>query len=128
MRLRPRLAVMLVSFALATTAFPAPARAQFPGVAEGEDLRNAQIVHKLMAARARRLGTSAGPDPDTVYVGKSYSNHVAPDNYWNVYTGSYLPGINNATNALWDWDNTAGLQAPDSLQGWWPAHRQYNST
>ena len=55
-------------------------------------LRNARQVLELARSRAHRLGTSAGPDPDTVYVGKSYTNHTAPDNYWNIYTGTYLPG------------------------------------
>src|SRR5262249_20501799 len=91
-------------------------------------LRNAQMVQKLLAARTHRRGVSAGPDPDTVYVGKSYTNHTAPDNYWNVYVGTYRPGTNDPNNAMWDWDNTVGIQAPDSLQGWWPERRQYNST
>jgi hypothetical protein len=97
--------------------------------ASGEPvLRTATQAHDLVAARAARLGTSAGPDPDTVYVGKSFTNHLAPDNYWNLYTGTYRPGTNAASNALWDWDNTVGTQAADSLEGWWPVRRQYNST
>jgi hypothetical protein len=100
--------------------------------AQGDDLglklQNAKMVKALMGSRAARLGVSAGPDPDTVYVGKSFANHTAPDNYWNLYTGTYLPGVNVATNAFWDWDNSVGIQAADSLQGWWPLHRQYNST
>src|SRR2546430_4125132 len=116
-----------VAFAcLFALVLPAAARAQSDG--DHEVLRNASLVHKLIASRARHLGTSAGPDPDTVYVGKSFTNHTAPDNYWNIYTGSYLPGVNSATNAVWDWDNSVGIQAADSLQGWWPLHRQYNST
>jgi hypothetical protein len=91
-------------------------------------LRNAGQVLGLMASRAHRLGTSAGADPDTVYLGKSFTNHTAPDNYWNLYTGTYRPGTNDPNNALWDWDNTVGIQAPDSMQGWWPQRRQYNST
>src|SRR5580765_854142 len=102
---------------------PQPARAQ-----DGVVLRNVQFVKQLTASRAQRLGTSAGPDPDTVYVGKSYTNHTGPQNYWNIYTGTYRPGTNTATNALWDWDNAGGTQAADSLMGWWPVHRQYNST
>src|SRR5690242_12468374 len=106
---------------------PVSARAQDDGT-PGEVLRNAQLVKQLTASRAHRLGVSAGPDPDTVYVGKSFTNHTAPDNYWNIYTGTYRPGTNAANNALWDWDNTVGIQAPDSLMGWWPTHRQYNKT
>src|SRR5436309_2460780 len=65
-----------------TITIPVKVAAQIEGVAtEGEDLRNAQMVKRQLASRAQRLGTSAGPDPDTVYVGKSYTNHIAPDNY-----------------------------------------------
>ncbi|HET9651083.1 MAG TPA: hypothetical protein VFP36_02775, partial [Usitatibacter sp.] len=100
--------------------------------AQGEDLgiklQNAKLVKQLVASRAARLGVSAGPDPDSVYVGKSAANHTGPTNYWNIYTGTYLPSIVNTTNAIWDWDNSVGIQAADSLQGWWPLRRQYNST
>jgi hypothetical protein len=127
MRLRPRLAAGFVLLALSAS-FTATAFAQYADSPEGEIVRNAKIVKQLTATRAKRLGVSAGPDPDTVYVGKSYTNHTAPDNYWNIYIGSYLPGLNVGTNAMWDWDNTVGIQAPDSLMGWWPIRRQYNST
>ena len=128
MRLRPRLAAGFIPLALFAS-FAATASAQGSGGSpEGEILRNAQQVKQLLGSRVERLRTSAGPDPDTVYVGKSYANHTAPDNYWNIYTGTYLPGLNLGTNAFWDWDNSVGIQAPDSLHGWWPTHRQYNST
>src|SRR5580765_4373922 len=127
MRLRPRLAAGFVLLALSAS-FTATAFAQYADSPEGEIVRNAKIVKQLTATRAKRLGVSAGPDPDTVYVGKSFTNHTAPDNYWNIYTGSYLPSLNVATNALWGWDNSVGTQAPDSLDGWWPLRRQYNST
>jgi len=119
-------AVLLVS---CVSMLAGTARAQMDGSSErGEQLRDAQLVRKLLASRVQRLRTSAGPDPDTVYVGKSYTNHTGPENYWNVYTGEFHPGVNNSANALWDWDNTVGIQAPDSLQGWWPYFREYNST
>src|SRR5689334_14585043 len=104
-----------------------PVRAQDDG-APGEVLRNAQLVRQLTASGAHRLGVSAGPDPDTVYVGKAFTNHTGPQNYWNIYTGTYRPGTPNANNALWDWDSSVGVQAADSLMGWWPVRRQYNST
>jgi hypothetical protein len=93
----------------------------------GLKLMNAKMAKELMRSRASRLGVSAGPDPDTVYVGKSHTNHTAPDNYWNIYVGDYLPGIANPNNAIWDFDNSVGIQAADSLHGWWPIRRQYNS-
>src|SRR5689334_13527478 len=127
MQLRTRTAAVVLSL-LSAVAFAAPALAQMEGLDEGQYLRNAQMVKELLAGRATRLRASAGPDPDTVWVGKSHTNHTAPDNYWNIYTGDYLPGVSNANNTMWDFDNTAGLQAPDSLQGWWPIRRQYNST
>src|SRR5262245_30826005 len=95
---------------------------------EGPLVRNAQLVRQLTTSRAQRLGVSAGPDPDTVYVGKSFTNHTGPENYWNIHTGTYQPGLNLATNAFWDWDNSVGIPAADSLHGWWPTRRQYNST
>jgi hypothetical protein len=114
---------------LLTVLSPLPARAQSESGVDGNPvLRNARQVLELVRSRAHRLGTSAGPDPDTVYVGRSFTDHTAPDNYWNVYTGTYLPGVNVATNAFWGWDNSVGSQAPDSLAGWWPLRRQYNSS
>ena len=68
------------------------------------------------------------PIPTRCTWASRYTNHTAPDNYWNLYTGTYRPGANLATNAVWDWDNTVGIQAADSLQGWWPLRRQYNSS
>jgi hypothetical protein len=108
---------------------PLPARAQSESGSDGNPvLRNARQVLEIARAHAQRLGTSAGPDPDTVFVGKSYTDHTGPDNYWNLYVGTYRPGTNAANNALWDWDNSVGIQAPDSLHGWWPYEREYNST
>ena len=74
-------AVLIASVALCMAA-PA-VRAQDDGT-PGEVLRNSNIVKQLTASRAHRLGVSAGPDPDTVYVGKSYANHTAPDNYLSL--------------------------------------------
>ena len=125
MRHRPRLAVTLSSLLLLILPLAVSAQTD----AGGEPvLRNAAQVLSLIRSRAHRLGTSAGADPDTVYLGKSFTNHTAPDNYWNLYTGTYRPGTNDPNNALWDWENTIGIQAPDSMQGWWPQRRQYNST
>ena len=95
---------------------------------------NAKMLRELVQSRAARPHTSAvsSVDPETVYVGHSYdgSHWSATDNYWNIYTGTYAPGSTDATNALWDFDNTAGLTANgigDSLSGWWPIRRIYGT-
>jgi hypothetical protein len=121
---KPFVALLLLVGAAAMVASSAFAQ----GSDLGMKLQNAKMVKELLGSRAARLSVSAGPDPDTVYVGKSATNFTAVDNYWNIHTGTYLPGTGVATNALWDWDNTVGIQAPDSLHGWWPLRRQYNST
>jgi hypothetical protein len=121
---KPFVALLLLMGAAAMLATSAFAQSDDVGL----KLQNAKMAKELMRSRASNLGVSAGPDPDTVYVGKSYTNHTAPDNYWNIYVGSYFPTTANATNAFWDWDNSVGIQAADSLHGWWPMHRQYNST
>jgi hypothetical protein len=123
-RIRSRL---VVGFASLLSSLAGTASAQFSDSPDGEILRNAHEVRGLLNSRTQRLRVSAGPDPDTVYVGKSFANHTGPGNYWNIYVGDYLPGLNRTTNAVWDWDNTVGIQAPDSLMGWWPLHRQYNT-
>ena len=124
MRLHPRITMVLLPWLMLL-----PSLASAESECSGEPLlRNVATVRALIGSRAARLGVSAGPDPDTVYVGKSFTNHTAPDNYWNIYTGSYRPGVNDPNGAYWDWDNTVGIQAADSLQGWWPLHRQYNSS
>jgi len=120
---KPFVALLLLIGAAAMVASNAFAQADDLGI----KLVNAKMVKESINSRASRLGVSAGPDPDSVYVGKSFTNHTAADNYWNIYTGNYFPGTSDATNAMWDWDNTVGIQAADSLQGWWPLHRQYNS-
>src|SRR5262249_25153324 len=61
---------------------------------DGLELVNAKMARELMTSRAHRLGTSAGPDPDTVFVGKSFTNHTGPQNYWNIFTGTDRPGVN----------------------------------
>ena len=121
---KPFVALLLLVGAAAMVASSAFAQADELGI----KLVNAKMAKDLLSSRAARLSVSAGPDPDTVYVGKSFTNFTAADNYWNIHTGTYLPGIVSAGNAFWDWDNTVGIQAPDSLQGWTPQHRQYNST
>ena len=120
---KPFVALLLLIGAAAMVASSAFAQTDDLGI----KLVNAKMVKESLNSRAARLSVSAGADPDTVYVGKSFTNHTAADNYWNIYTGSYLPGVNDPNNAFWDWDNSTGIQAADSLQGWWPLRRTYNS-
>ena len=101
MRLRLHLAPTLCSLVL-VHGLAGPVLAQVEGRIDGETLRNGQLVRKLLAGRSSSLATSAGPDPDTVYIGKSATNHTAPDNYWNIYVGTYRPGVNDPNNAVWD--------------------------
>ncbi|MFM7231271.1 MAG: FlgD immunoglobulin-like domain containing protein [bacterium] len=120
---KPFVALLCLIGAAAMVASSAFAQTEDLGI----KLVNAKMVKEMLSSRAARLSVSAGPDPDSVYVGKSFTNHTAADNYWNIYTGVYLPGVNDPNNAYWDWDNSVGIQAADSLQGWWPMHRQWNS-
>ena len=116
---------------LATSAF-----AQFDESSMQEfpsKLVNASKAKDLKNSRAQRLGTSSDL-VDTVYVGHSYTNNTGfpgpITNYWNVYTGHYAPGVNDAQNAIWDWDHSTGFGAyvGDSLAGWWPIRRPYGIT
>jgi len=83
-------------------------------------------------AGRQRLRVSAGPDPDTVYVGFSQSDHWnATTNYWNIWSGTRRPGTNNPDNAMWGWDDLhilASHGVGDSLAGWWPDLQLYSTT
>jgi len=117
-------ALSLVAFA----AGAAPAFRSGRGLSRGRgaaQLADGAAPARIARAPAGRVGRAR---PDTVYVGKSFTNHTAPDNYWNIYIGDYLPGTNRHHERALDWDNTAGIQAADSLEGWWPYQREYNST
>ena len=103
---KPFVALLLLMGATAMVAGSAFAQTDDVGI----KLVNAKMARQLLSSRAARLGTSAGPDPDTVWVGKSYTNHTAPDNYWNIYVGDYLPGTATSTNAFWDFDNSVGIR------------------
>jgi len=104
----------------------------------GNKLVNARLVKEMLSARAHTTRVNAGVDPDSVYVGHSWTDHTGYDgvnassitNYWNIYTGVYFPTTSNANNALWDFDNTTGFDryVGDSLAGWWPMRRTYSST
>ena len=93
-------------------------------------LKNVKLQRQLTGG-TQGLRVSAGPDPDTVYVGYSQTDHWnASNNYWNVWSGTRRPGTVDATNATWDWDNLSILASHgvgDSLAGWWPISRLYNT-
>ena len=93
-------------------------------------LKNVKLMRQLSGG-TQGLRVSAGPDPDTVYVGYSQTDHWnASNNYWNVWSGTRRPGTVDATNATWDWDNLSILASHgvgDSLAGWWPISRLYNT-
>ena len=56
-------------------------------------VKNAKMVRELSNAARQGLRVSAGPDPDTVYVGYSQTDHWnATNNYWNIWTGTRRPG------------------------------------
>src|SRR5262245_8749715 len=93
---KPFVALLLLIGAAAMLASGACAQSEDLGI----KLVNAKMAKELMSSRAHRLGVSAGPDPDTVYIGKSYTNHTGPTNYWNLWVGDYLPGTTAATNAF----------------------------
>jgi len=83
-------------------------------------------------ASSAGMRASAGADPDTVYVGLSHADHwSATTNYWNLWTGTRRPGVNEPANAIWDWDNLSVLASHgvnDSLCGWWPDLRLFTCT
>ena len=128
--LRPLLALgLFLAFALCRAV---PVLAQESDGSPGEILRNAQHIRELLSSRATHLVTSAGPDPDTVWFGHSYTDHwSATENWWNLYTGVNRPGTNDPNNAIWDWDHSTGMSAHgvlDSLAGWWARRRPYSIT
>ena len=126
---KPFVALLLLVGAAAMVANMAYAQAE--NLTEpGNKLVNAKMMQDLLKSRAERLHTSAGPDPDTVWFGHSYTDHwSATANYWNLYTGVNRPGIADPNNAIWDWDHSTGLAnhgIGDSLAGWWPMRRAYS--
>jgi len=98
----------------------------------GAILKNVKIQRALSGAAQQNLRVSAGPDPDTVYVGYSSTDHWnATNNYWNIWSGTRRPGTNDPNNATWGWDGLSILASHgvgDSLAGWWPNKRLYNTT
>ncbi len=101
---------------MASAAFALDGQNEFTGI---------QRSHASLATRAQNAGTMGGAAAiyDTTWVGHSASNHFnAANNWWNIYTGTYRPGVAIANNALWDFEDLTNMAAgfADSLQGWWP--------
>jgi hypothetical protein len=117
------------------------------------DIEQAMIPTAREVTRAAKLRTAVDPqDPDTVWIGHVYDQTwTAPRNPDNsdftatMPAGGYGPyrvgrGLNRPTksggtvgdNGTWDFDRFQGPFAPggaenDSLQGWWPVARCYQS-
>ncbi len=95
-------------------------------------LKDPRLQKQRANAIRQGLRVSAGPDPDTVYVGLSRFDHWdAATNYWNLWTGTYRPGVNDPNNVLWTWDDYGILASHgigDSLAGWWPDVVTYITT
>lgn len=129
---KPFVALFLLVGAAAMVANTAFAQIESGNGDLGSKLVNAKGMREALSSRAQRLRVSAGPDPDTVWFGHSYTDHWnATGNYWNLYTGVNFAGSINANNAIWDWDHSTGLSnhgIGDSLTGWWPFRRAYNQT
>ena len=117
--LRITLAVCLFAAAAST------AGAQEPNDApEAITLPSYPLMRATLAAQSGALRTSVAYD--TTYLGHSHADHTAGgSNPWNIYVGTCRPSVNRADNALWDFENQAGLGSGDSLQGWWPMTTPY---
>jgi hypothetical protein len=104
-----------------------------------------QPEHKGVT-RAARLRTAQDPgDPDTVYIGHIYDQtftaggKMVAGGYgpYRVGRGPNLPTragapVTIGDNGAWDFDRFQGQFSPggaetDSLQGWWPVARAYQS-
>ena len=122
--------------------FPAgPAAAQ-----SGDGLIQAMIPDRRDVTRAARLRAAQDPgDPDTVWIGHIYDQSFTAGG--RMVAGGYGPyrvgrGPNRPTragapvtigdNGTWDFDRFQSQFSPggaetDSLQGWWPIGRPYQS-
>lgn len=99
---------------MATTAFADGSYNENPGI----QLSNSKLMRQHPAGQG--LGTSAAIY-DTTWVGFSASNHVGPQNYWNLYVGVNRPGSGDPANAIWTFEDLTNAHG-DSLMGWWPTN------
>ncbi|HKQ59537.1 MAG TPA: FlgD immunoglobulin-like domain containing protein [Candidatus Eisenbacteria bacterium] len=132
----------LVVLAILTLAcLPVPAHGQ-----QDDGLVQAIVPDRLDVTRAARLRTAQDPgDPDTVWIGHIYDQSyttggkMVAGGYgpYHVGRGPNLPKrsgspVTMGDNGAWDFDRFQGVFAPggaetDSLQGWWPVARAYQS-
>src|SRR5262245_26203127 len=134
-----RFPAILFVGALAVSAW-APSRV----AAQQADGIEQAMVPDRDVSRAARLRTAADPaDPDTVWIGHIYdqtftAGGTMPAGGYGPYRvgrGSGHPTKSGGTigdNGFWDFDWFQGSFAPgwaekDSLQGWWPICRAYQS-
>src|SRR5262245_48737293 len=109
-----------------------------------EGIEQAMMPEPGHATRAARLRTAQDPaDPDTVWIGHVYDQNwtaggTMPAGGYGPYRvgrGPNLPTKSGGTiggNGVWDFDRFQGPFAPggaeqDSLQGWWPIARAFQS-
>jgi len=137
MRLRLGTLAFLVAAANLVAAIPASAQ-------HDEGVEQAVIPERGELSRAARLRSALDPtDPDTVWIGHIWDQTFNAGG--TMVAGGYGPyrvgrGPNRPTksggtigdNGTWDFDRFQGPFAPggaenDSLQGWWPMVRCYQS-
>src|SRR5499427_2687611 len=134
-----RLGTFVIPLALVAVAAPMRVAAQAV-----EGVEQAIVPEHGKATRAARLRTSLDPtDPDTVWIGHIYdpaftAGGTMPAGGYGPYhvgRGPNFPTKSGGTigsNGTWDFDRFQGPLAPggaenDSLQGWLPMARAYQS-
>src|SRR5262245_27243895 len=134
-----RFPAILFVGALAVSAW-APSRV---AAQQADGIEQAMVPNRDVS-RAARWRTAADPaDPDTVWIGHIYdqtftAGGTMPAGGYGPYRvgrGSGHPTKSGGTigdNGVWDFDRFQGSFAPggageDSLQGWWPIFRAYQS-
>ena len=137
MSIRKALTAFFAIAQLIVLAPPAPAQT-------GDAAQQAMVPSRGPATRAARLRTALDPtDPDTVWVGHIFDQAFTAGGTmpaggsgpYRVGRGPNRPTKSGGTigdNGVWDFDRFQGPFAPggperDSLQGWWPIVRAFQS-
>src|SRR4029453_2307921 len=120
-----------------------------PTTLSAEDDVELLNTESSLVSRAARLRTSSiGFDPDTVWIGHiadpswrpkdRNGNTMSAASFPSIATGGYGPyhvgrgdhrpglGLGASYNGLWDWDHFQPGES-DSLMGWWPLPRPFQS-